>query len=76
MNPKKDERKRIMKKENTLAGTLTALAWAKPMSQKEIGERAYQKWESAGKPNGKDLNFWLEAQRELSRVKQQLAEMI
>jgi len=37
------------------------------------GERAYQKWEAAGKPIGKDLKFWLEAQQELSRAKQRLA---
>jgi hypothetical protein len=76
MNPQNDERNRIMKKENTFVGIPTGLAWAKPISPKEIGERAYQKWEAAGKPNGKDLNFWLEAQRELSRVKKQLAEKI
>jgi len=70
MYPKKDERSRIMKKENTFAGTLTSPAWAKTMSQQEIGEQAYKKWEAAGKPNGRDLKFWLEAQQELSRVKQ------
>ena len=59
-----------MKKENTLVGTTTSPAWARTMSPQEIGERAYKKWEAAGKPNGKDLKFWLEAQRELSRVKQ------
>jgi hypothetical protein len=37
------------------------------LSQQEIGEKAYQKWEAAGRPLGKDLKFWLEAQRELSR---------
>ena len=58
-----------MKKENTFVGTLPAPAWAKTMSQQEIGDRAYQKWEAAGKPSGKDLKFWLEAQHELSRVK-------
>lgn len=47
---------------------------AQPLSHHEIGTRAYQKWEAAGKPIGKDLKFWLEAQRELSRVKQPLAD--
>ena len=42
---------------------------AQSLSHHEIGERAYQKWEAAGKPLGTDLKFWLEAQRELSRVK-------
>jgi hypothetical protein len=63
-----------MKKENSFGGTLTAPARAKTMSQQEIGQRAYQKWEAAGKPDGKDLKFWLEAQRELSRMKQGMAE--
>jgi DUF2934 family protein len=47
---------------------------AQSLSQHEIGTRAYQKWEAAGKPIGKDLKFWLEAQRELSRAKQYLAD--
>ncbi len=53
--------------------TMTARTRAKSVSPLEIGERAYQKWEAAGKPIGKDLKFWLEAQRELSRAKQQMA---
>lgn len=28
--------------------------------------RAYEKWESAGKPSGDSLRFWFEAERELS----------
>ena len=35
------------------------------VSQQEIQVRAYCKWEAMGKPSGKDLKFWLEAQREL-----------
>jgi hypothetical protein len=27
--------------------------------------RAYQKWESAGRPDGDGIGFWLEAEREL-----------
>jgi len=53
--------------------TITAPARAKSLSHQEIGERAYQKWEAAGKPVGMDLKFWLEAQREVSRAKRQLA---
>ena len=49
--------------------TITAPARAKSLSHQEIGERAYQKWEAAGKPVGMDLKFWMEAQRELSRAK-------
>ena len=29
--------------------------------------RAYQKWEAAGKPAGDGVEFWLAAERELSR---------
>ena len=32
--------------------------------QAAIRETAYHKWESAGKPSGRDLEFWLEAERE------------
>jgi hypothetical protein len=49
--------------------SLTVPAQVKSISQEEIGKRAYQKWEAAGKPMGKDLKFWLEAQHELSRAK-------
>jgi hypothetical protein len=28
----------------------------------EIAQRAYQLWEKAGRPDGKDLEFWLEAE--------------
>lgn len=31
----------------------------------EIRLRAYQKWEAAGRPNGDDIAFWLQAEREL-----------
>ena len=56
--------------------TITAPARAKSLSHQEIGERAYQKWEAAGKPIGMDLKFWLEAQRELSRAKQQFGHKV
>jgi hypothetical protein len=29
---------------------------------------AYLKWEQAGKPIGKDLEFWIEAEKELEEV--------
>jgi hypothetical protein len=38
------------------------------MSSIEIGyisERAYSIWESEGRPDGKALNHWLQAEREL-----------
>jgi len=37
--------------------------------QQEIQVRAYHKWEAMGKPLGKDLKFWLEAQHELLQGK-------
>jgi hypothetical protein len=35
-------------------------------TQSEVGVRAYQLWERAGKPAGKDLDFWLKAEEQLS----------
>lgn len=37
----------------------------KPVSEEEIRQRAYLKWEAAGRPAGDGANFWIEAQREL-----------
>lgn len=36
------------------------------MSQ-DIAKKAYFLWERAGKPEGKDLDFWLAAERLLNR---------
>ena len=36
-----------------------------PVTEERIRERAYLKWEAAGRPGGDGLNFWLEAQQEL-----------
>jgi hypothetical protein len=33
----------------------------------EIRTRAYQKWETAGRPHGDSVVFWLEAEQELMR---------
>ena len=35
------------------------------VSQEDVRLRAYQKWESAGKPPGDGTQFWLEAEHEL-----------
>ena len=32
----------------------------------KIRDRAYQLWEQAGQPEGRDAEFWHEAERELS----------
>jgi Protein of unknown function (DUF2934) len=33
--------------------------------EEAIRERAYSKWEEAGRPEGDGIEFWLEAEREL-----------
>ncbi|MGH7971832.1 MAG: DUF2934 domain-containing protein [Limisphaerales bacterium] len=38
--------------------------------KKEIGLLAYQLWEKAGQPSGKDLDFWLEAEKQLRNAVQ------
>ena len=40
---------------------------ATPPSDDEIRQRAYDKWESAGRPAGDGVGFWLEAEQELRR---------
>jgi len=40
-----------------------------PVSKETIRLCAYRKWETAGKPGGDGINFWLEAERELSQAK-------
>ena len=37
----------------------------KRVSDEAVRQRAYQKWEAAGKPKGADMRFWLEAKKEL-----------
>ena len=36
-------------------------------TDEQIRERAYQLWEKAGKPEGKEDHFWLEADRQLNQ---------
>ena len=33
----------------------------------QISARAYHPWEQAGRPSGRDLEFWVQAEREISR---------
>jgi hypothetical protein len=40
-----------------------------PGPEEAIRLSAYQKWEAAGKPDGDGVNFWLEAEQELSQAK-------
>jgi len=42
---------------------------AQLVSAEDIRLRAYQKWESAGKPIGDGIPFWLEAEQELVQGK-------
>jgi hypothetical protein len=37
----------------------------------QITARAYQLWEQAGRPAGGDLEFWLQAEREISAADDQ-----
>ena len=36
-------------------------------AEEAVRARAYQLWEQAGRPDGDGAEFWLEAERELSR---------
>lgn len=37
------------------------------MTQQDIGTRAYELWEKEGRPHGRDLAHWLEAERMLQQ---------
>lgn len=39
-----------------------------PLSEEDIRLRAYRKWEAAGKPEGDGVQFWLEAEQDLSQA--------
>jgi hypothetical protein len=36
-------------------------------SEDQIRTRAHQLWEAAGKPEGRDQEFWIEAERQLTK---------
>jgi len=36
-------------------------------NEEQIRERAHQLWEVAGRPEGREQDFWLEAERELAQ---------
>jgi hypothetical protein len=44
------------------------------LEETAIRERAHQLWEAAGKPEGKEDHFWLEAERQLKneRIRHEL----
>jgi len=37
--------------------------------REKIQEKAYQIWEAEGKPNGKDWDIWLKAEKEVCAIK-------
>lgn len=38
------------------------------LPEEEIRKKARELWEAAGKPEGKDQEFWLEAERQLKEA--------
>ncbi|MEO6002045.1 MAG: DUF2934 domain-containing protein [Opitutus sp.] len=38
----------------------------KTPTQEEVSDRAYQLWEKYGRPDGRDVEIWFEAERELA----------
>jgi len=42
------------------------------MSEQEVRELAYHKWELAGRPLGDGLAFWFQAENELKSLEQEL----
>ena len=36
-----------------------------PVPEEEVRKKARELWEAAGRPEGKDEEFWLEAERQL-----------
>ena len=36
------------------------------MNQEKVRDRAYQLWDRAGQPEGRDQEFWFDAERELA----------
>jgi hypothetical protein len=41
----------------------------KRLEEAWIRQRAYHKWEAAGRPPGDGVNFWLEAEREMLQTR-------
>lgn len=45
---------------------LTSSAHAPVITHGQIAARAFELWEAEGRPDGRDLSFWYEAERQLS----------
>jgi hypothetical protein len=41
------------------------------MGRGQVRARAYELWEQAGRPAGQDLEFWLEAERQLEQEREE-----
>jgi hypothetical protein len=41
----------------------------RPVADESVAERAYRRFEERGREHGRDLDDWLEAERELGRGK-------
>ncbi len=39
-----------------------------PFPQQVIRDLAYKLWQQAGEPHGRDVDFWLEAERQLEQT--------
>jgi len=40
---------------------------ARLMRRRRVKARAYELWEEAGRPTGRDVEFWLEAERQVKQ---------
>jgi hypothetical protein len=52
---------------NNQDSPLSASTTAQPPTHEEISRRAQELWEKYGRPEGRDEDIWLEAERELQR---------
>jgi len=44
-------------------------------SREDVERAAYEKWEAAGRPEGREMEFWLEAERECESCSSQGKKM-
>jgi hypothetical protein len=62
-------REHLIQKPVVASSSGVSTSKGKSASEETIRVRAYQKWESAGKPGGDGVKFWLEAEREVLQAK-------
>jgi hypothetical protein len=51
----------------TAAPAAPAIPPRAPVTQEAIAARAHALWEQAGHPNGRDLEFWAQAEQQLKK---------